>query len=342
MKNRNFALDIIRSLACILVIIIHSPIAVHGVNGFLFASMTMIGSPCIGLFFMVSGYLLLPTDKTMFPFLKKRIGRVLFPTLFWTGFYLFLIYLSGETFQGQSWRRTLISIPFTRQGCGFLWFMYALMGLYVLAPMVSHWIESATKREFQLVLGLWLITTSYSLLRPFVVLTEDTFGMLYYFTGYAGYFLLGAYIRKFQPKVSFVAIGVLYLLPYLIALYARLRGIDFLENSFGYLCLMTVMQTYALFLFVTKIHFPHMSSSKICTKVVVSFSNCSFGIYLMHKFVMVDIIKQSGVYGSLSIVAQILLGIMTTALVAWVITYVISLLPYGEYVVGVSQRKRKR
>ena len=126
--NRIFSLDILRCMACLLVLVIHSPIAVHGVNGFLFASMTMLGSPCIGLFFMVSGYLLLPTDKTMFLFLKKRMGRVLFPTLFWTAFYLFLIYLSGETFQGQSWTQTFMSIPFTRQGCGFLWCFFPHWG----------------------------------------------------------------------------------------------------------------------------------------------------------------------------------------------------------------------
>lgn len=261
MQIRNLSLDVIRTIACLLVLVIHSPIAVTETNGFLFASMTLLGSPCIGLFFMVSGYLLLPANMTMKPFLKNRMSRVLFPTLFWTAFYLLLIYLSGERFQGQSWIRTLLSIPFTRQGCGFLWFMYALAGLYVLAPVISHWVATASKREMQFVLGLWLLTTCYSLLHPFVEITEDTYGMLYYFTGYAGYFVLGAYLKRFQPKPSSSLIAGLYFVPFPIALYARFCGIDFIVDSFGYLCIMTVMQSLAIFLLVLKITPPQVGIS---------------------------------------------------------------------------------
>ena len=339
MQERNISLDIIRTIACLLVLVIHSPIAVTETNGFLFASMTLLGSPCIGLFFMVSGYLLLPTNMAMMPFLKKRMSRVLLPTLFWTFIYLLIIYLSGERFQDQPWTKTFLSIPFTRQGCGFLWFMYALTGLYILTPIISHWVANASKREIQFVLGLWLVTTCYSLLHPFVELAEDTFGMLYYFTGYAGYFVFGSYIKRFQPKLSLIMMVGLYLVPFLIAFIAKRYEVEFLVDSFGYLCIMTVGQTIAIFLSVLKVAPPSCVNNAFWIKMLTSFSNCSFGVYLIHKLIMVDIIRKMELFGSLNVYAQILLSIITTAFVAWLFVFTISFIPHSEYIVGFRNKK---
>lgn len=61
MKKRNLHLDIVRILACIMVILMHSPIpSSNNANGLLLSSLSYFTAPCIGLFFMVSGALLLP------------------------------------------------------------------------------------------------------------------------------------------------------------------------------------------------------------------------------------------------------------------------------------------
>lgn len=55
MKNHNISLDIVRTIACLMVIVYHSP-QPGVVNSFEASTASIIGVPCIGLFFMVSGY----------------------------------------------------------------------------------------------------------------------------------------------------------------------------------------------------------------------------------------------------------------------------------------------
>lgn len=41
---------------------------------------------------------------------------------------------------------------------GHLWFVYMLLGLYLFAPVVSPWIETASRRAMEGYLALWAFT----------------------------------------------------------------------------------------------------------------------------------------------------------------------------------------
>ena len=60
MKHRDFSLDLIRILACLMVVLTHSPLPSADEHSVLSAGVSLITSPCNALFFMVSGALLLP------------------------------------------------------------------------------------------------------------------------------------------------------------------------------------------------------------------------------------------------------------------------------------------
>ena len=60
MKQRDYALDLLRIVACVMVVMMHSPMPSADANGMLLSSLSYFTAPCIGLFFMVSGALLLP------------------------------------------------------------------------------------------------------------------------------------------------------------------------------------------------------------------------------------------------------------------------------------------
>ena len=89
-------------------------------------------------------------------------------------------------------------------GCeiGHLWYIYMLIGLYLVTPIISPWLQQASKRELEGYLGLWIITTFLPyihLVYPEVLgeaFWNDT-PLLYYFTGFIGYFILGYYLKRF-------------------------------------------------------------------------------------------------------------------------------------------------
>lgn len=60
MKQRQIHLDILRIIACLMVVLMHSPMLRSDASGLLYSGCYYLTSPCIGLFFMVSGALLLP------------------------------------------------------------------------------------------------------------------------------------------------------------------------------------------------------------------------------------------------------------------------------------------
>ena len=96
-----------------------------------------------------------------------------------------------------------------------LWYLYMLIGLYLIMPLISPWLERASRRELQSVLAIWGVT----LLLPYVkmlapalgytgnygntglygVCDWNEFGTFHYVSGFAGYLVLAFYLVKFPP-----------------------------------------------------------------------------------------------------------------------------------------------
>lgn len=169
-----------------------------------------------------------------------------------------------------------------------------------------------------------------------MILTEDVYGWLYYFSGFAGYFLLGYYIKRFKPTLSLLTIMALYLVPFVIASVSKFAGIEILYHSYSYLSLMVVMMCLGIFLFVLKVAFPSCSEDSILTRAVVSFSNCSFGIYLVHIFVMRSVVWDWIFVSSYGGAFQIVCTTLFTVLISWL--FVVSYLPCSEYIIGYKHK----
>ena len=193
-KERIVYLDVIRVMACCMIVLMHTPHPNAGNPGYVVVPISFITAAGLCLFFMVSGALLLPIQTSTFGFIKKRMGKIIFPTLFWS-----LIYLAASCiWDGMSIRDAsiaILSIPFSKQGHGVLWFMYTLTGLYLLAPVISTFLKQSSKKEIEFYLLLWVVTLLYPWLKGVVVTDESPQGVFYYFSGYVGYFVLGYYLH---------------------------------------------------------------------------------------------------------------------------------------------------
>ena len=193
--ERDYRLDVLRVIAISLIALMHSPIP-DSAPGFVLSGISYLTAPGIGLFFMISGALLLGNRLSTCDFLKRRFSKVVYPTLFWTLFYFLLKLIKHPTSSTET-MRIIFSIPFSAQGHGVLWFVYTLAGLYLLTPILSRWLKSASKHEVEFYLLLWGITLLYPYLTPLLLINESETGLLYYFAGYAGYFLFGYYLKNF-------------------------------------------------------------------------------------------------------------------------------------------------
>lgn len=337
MKNRILYLDFIRIIACVMIIAMHAPIPNTGLGSYVLSIDSLLTAPGIGLFVMVSGALLLPVNMPTRLFLKKRFGKIIGPIVFWTLFY-FCMAPYIETVNRGNGMWSFLSLPFSSQFNSVLWFMYMLAGLYLLAPILSAWLKQTTQKELEFYLFLWLVSMCYPLIRTIVVVDENCSGILYYFRGYAGYFLLGYYLKKY---VRYLIWKCLFLMavPLMVATIVKLLqvSVDFYD-MFWYLSVFVAMMCVACFLFVKGFDVEFDMTSK-WQSFIITLSNCCFGIYLAHIFVMRSILWEWSFLQSIGGGMQILLVTILTFVSSFIITWVISYFPLAEYIIGFRKRK---
>ena len=87
-SNRIVYLDILRVLACCMIVLMHSPHPDAGVPGYVQVPLYFLTAAGLVMFFMLSGATLLNKEMAVGPFLKRRFGKVAGPWLVWTLFYM--------------------------------------------------------------------------------------------------------------------------------------------------------------------------------------------------------------------------------------------------------------
>lgn len=282
---------------------------------------------------MVSGALLLPIRFSTSTFLKRRCLKVLFPTLVWSIFYLLCnIFVRGDNVELM---RSLLSLPFSAQGNSVLWFMYSLMGLYLLAPILSRWLNGANRKELDFYLGIWVITLCYPIISFVADVNIGNTGVLYYFAGYVGYFVLGYYLKQypdsFSPKFLIPALVIVIVAP--VACKLLHLHVDFYE-MFWYLSVFVVVQCVCWFRVVEKFSNSCFARSSI-RKLIIELSNLSFGVYLVHIFIMRYVLWHCNFILSInSYVLQTLTVALLTFAASTIICYILSFIPKAQYLIG--------
>ncbi len=352
-SSRNLGLDLLRVVATYMVVQIHT-----GEFYYISPSGSVVNTPaahwvgwlnslfrsCVPLFVMISGVFLFPV-RNEGTFFRKRFSRVLVPFVVWCVIYAFYFYWQGTTtLQGALLDILKIPVNFGTD-VGHLWFVYMLLGIYLVAPVLSPWVESASRRSMERFLVLWAV----SLTIPYIHLVfPEIWGeafwnstpMLYYFSGYIGYAIAGAYIKRFHMQPSWLlslAAIVLILVGYAVTASGFLHRLSTeqvlpkLELTWGFETINVAMITVGLFLLFKDIQ-PAMSDSMLW-KLLRNISQRSYGMYLAHIIVL------NAVYGLLNgRLANPLIKIPTLAIVAFLGTYglitLISLLPKNKWIVG--------
>ena len=272
--------------------------------------------PCVPLFVMLTGVLSLPVSGSMESFYKKRIPRVLFPFLIWSVIYYLTPWMTGVlgmdssvVYKLFSWAEsdsqsltdglTLVSrIPyaFSFIAC-HMWYIYMLIGLYLYLPIFSAWVEKATKRQKEIFLIVWALSTMLPYFNEYVsryafgTCEWNSFGLFYYFAGFSGYMLLGHYIQHHihwsWSKTIAVALPLLiggFLITYNGYNYIMElpdKTPEQVELFWTYNTPNVAMMTIACFLLVYRIH---IKAESRLAAWLSNLTTCGFGIYMIHYF----------------------------------------------------------
>jgi surface polysaccharide O-acyltransferase-like enzyme len=297
--------DLMRAIAICMVLGIHVASA-YVYSGELFASRPWLSAnwfmgflrPAVPIFLMLSGALLLQPSKAAEPiktFYQKRVTRVLWPFLIWSAVFIgWRIFFLKETITlGDA-----LNAFFQGNVYVHLWFMYVLLALYVVTPLLRQYIKGATQQNLSYALAVWFVASS---LMPLLKSNWGfEFNLVYHLpvTGYIGFYLGGYYLNQISlPK------QIYRLLPAIYCILALLTGATTMQLSqasgklvdsfYGYTMPNTVVMAICLFLWLKELPYTNWAKQHQWGKFAINLvSKNSFGIYLIH-LIFIDLFQST-------------------------------------------------
>jgi surface polysaccharide O-acyltransferase-like enzyme len=272
--------------------------------------------PCVPLFVMITGALLLPVKGEVAPFYRKRIGRVFWPFLIWSVIYNLFPWItgllgvapevildffpySGEEVMRQSLDVSLgyiAQMPFNFSLLDVhMWYIYLLIGLYLYMPIFSAWVEKASRKAQRWFLVAWGVTLFVPYYREFVgpyiwgSCSWNEFYMLYMFAGFNGYLLLGHYLRHTEWSLAkTLGWGIpMFVVGFCVTFFGFRHMTaspdcteEQLELFFYYCSPNVVLMTLPLFMLCKKVRV----NSQPIQKALANLTVCGFGVYMIHYF----------------------------------------------------------
>ncbi|MBQ7742870.1 MAG: acyltransferase [Bacteroidaceae bacterium] len=352
MRKREVWIDWMRVMACLMVLTVHStePFYLGGEGSLILTAadarwvslFDTFARACVPLFVVASSYLQFPIHYSTGEFLRRRALRVVVPFVVWT-----LVYALVWGEPVENLQSLLLNFNYA---AGHLWFVYMLVGLYLLMPLLSPWAERVKKRELQFYLALCFLATLLPFVRAWAggeppvmygptgipnpahyplwgEASWNAYGLFYYFCGFLGYMLLGLYLRRFVGQWSWrrtlsVALPMwlvgfaICFFGFLWAVDADAQGVFPVEGPTG---LAAVWETtwindtasVALMTVGWVLLFRKFTASgRFFQRILLPVSKASYGVYLCHMLLLALI--SGWLRSSLGIGTSAALGIWTT------------------------------
>ena len=293
----SFHADLIRAVGMFLVVLLHSAVEPHPIvtqpdqaeiiRWWTVTTYDALSHYGVALFVMISGALLLQPWKKepLWLFLKKRFNRIALPFFFWTAIYFIYRY----AVLNEAITFTSIINGLETGAYYHFWFIYVIMGIYLITPMLRIFITHANRNIIKYSLVLWFIATG---IIPIIGLFHGNIldNRVFLHLEWVGYFILGYYIlkTKIRPLFLYIAFfgGLIYTLigTYLIQLtWGGANSWFFVEPISANMIVISV----AMFLLLRNVsatkfqnRFPKIN------KLVHLISQNTLPIYLMHIIVL--------------------------------------------------------
>ncbi len=211
MKNRIWQFDLLRVIACLLVLLVHVSAqwlkkgVVPGTSSVIFAqSCNILAFSGVSLFVMISGALALRREISVKEALFKRFFRYMLLYELWRILYfIFYVIRSGQAGDLSAWKKYVFEGFTTLGGHYHLWYLPMLAMLFLLVPLIG---DGAQKLPNCL---LYIGVTFFAAFLFPTVFMFDFRGKprltvllqpfpFEYFTGYLGYFLLGHLLYRWR------------------------------------------------------------------------------------------------------------------------------------------------
>ena len=241
----------------------------------------------VPVFITITGSLLLRKERELsWKKLKTKITHMLLVIItFGLAYCLIESYLNGarglllltesilNLMQGKSW--------------AVMWYVYMLIGLYAITPIIKAYTDKATQKEYRITLiVLFVISSLIPTINTLTGLHFTQFylqGLLYIF-----YYMLGQYLFRYSIPTKHI----------LILMPIGLIGSAILNTFDGIAYELDRLSSVFMVLLVISVYLLAKTANLKESKTVNFIAKYSFGIYLIHTFWLNVLNKGFGFYPS--------------------------------------------
>ena len=328
-KYRNINLDLLKVLACVGVVLLHTTMGGFKETGSwnLLTYLYYLGTYSIPLFFMVNGYLLLGKREITYSYILQKVKWILITVSSWT----FIVWLFKRDFTENLIKKIVGSL--IQKGYFFqFWFFGALMLIYICLPILKKFLNSKRSFFYSLsllaVIGLIFELTNIVLQMPIQTYVIQTFRLWTWLF----YYLLGGYIAKFTMEelkarfknwMKIVSILLLLLSPVILFFIAKTTYHNLFAEYF-YDILFVKVVSLGIFLTILTLTLNEKRS-----ECIVSLSNQTMGVFIIHTYIMKLWEK---IFGFSFVGAYVLFAIFTLS-VSFIIVGMLMKIPYFNRIV---------
>lgn len=347
-KKRYDNIDLLKTIAIIMVIILHSSvlntdfIKTPGISSVAQYALRII-SEGVAIFILVNGFLLM--NKTNFDLKThlKKILKIFIILIIWS----VILVVSSKVIWEQNVTildiiKNIFTTDINNSYTGVLWFLQSLIALYLIYPVLKN-LHDTNKKVYNYLFIVLIINTilvnALGLISN-LIQTKIQFNGINIFTSYLSkfqilsnrnfliFFMIGGYLfenkEKFEDKKIRIKWAIIGIAAWLVAIiYAVV--ISNLQNkvyssNFNYESIFILLSVIGMF----AITFKYKNNDKWYNKLISCIGKNSLGIYLIHM-IITRIINQIYV-GEITIVFKVA-KIVIVLFVSLILTLIIKKIP---------------
>jgi surface polysaccharide O-acyltransferase-like enzyme len=249
-----------------------------------------LGHFAIPVFVMISGALLLGNGRgeSAIDFYKRRMYRVGIPLVVWTVVYLVVRrVVHGEHLTVQS----VTTLILTGNPYYHLWFMYMIVGLYLITPALRVFVQRSSRRRRLFVIAAVLILANIYFQLDAIFWNHPRF-ILTTFIPFIAYYLCGYELRLIDPRrvpsrylVAVVAASVIYLAAF-SGLFLETKGGVGTRYLFDFFSLPMVFLSIGVFWAAYLHDMVAKPPTGVRRTALEWVASTTLGIYILHPLVL--------------------------------------------------------
>ena len=244
----------------------------------------------VPLFLMITGALLLDTDRkvTFEKLFKKYIKRIAVALISFTLIFQILDYIAGDTENIiGGWISNLIS----GHSWAHVWYLYLMLGLYLMLPVYKKVIDGSSKKLQQYIILLLLLFTS---VLPMIKNAGYAIGFdiptvaVYPVYLFLGYYLYNNKMKRSTAVMLMTGSSIVIIITALLQNNADESLAMKLAGFSKYYSIFVIGQTAGIFSLFNTIRLK-------ASNLINSIDKCTFGIYLIHMIGIRLVFKWMGI-----------------------------------------------